>query len=53
MSKPSYEPGKCPAVLNLKGEHFDCDRPADTDGNHHGWAHSNKAAQTLWSDGAA
>lgn len=34
----------CEGVLNIRGEHFECDNPAP----HHGWAHGNKAAQAIW-----
>lgn len=38
----------CPAALNLAGEHFACDWPADDHGKHPGWAHANKDAQAVW-----
>lgn len=37
---------RCGAALNIAGEHFWCDLVA----GHAGWAHSNKEAQTLWTD---
>lgn len=40
----------CPAAINVYGEHFDCDFPTDDNGNHLGWAHSNKGTQTIWTD---
>lgn len=40
----------CPAVLNIKGEHFACDWPTDANGAHPGWAHSNRAAEAIWTD---
>lgn len=36
----------CAGVLNIKGEHFDCEMP----GPHKGWAHCNQAAQAIWAD---
>jgi hypothetical protein len=38
---------RCPAVLNLSGDHFDCDLPAP----HKGWGHANRAADAVWSSG--
>jgi hypothetical protein len=41
---------QCRAVLNVKGEHFQCDMEAP----HSGWAHGNKDAEAIWcSDGEA
>lgn len=37
--------GRCNEHLNLKGEDFRCDLAID----HYGWAHSNKAAEAIWS----
>jgi len=38
----------CPAALNVSGEHFPCDWPVGEDGEHKGWAHTNKEAQAVW-----
>lgn len=35
---------QCTAVLNVSGEHFNC----DMDAPHDGWGHANKAAQAIW-----
>lgn len=42
-------PASCPAALNIRGEHFPCDWPTDTNGQHTGWAHANTAAEAIWS----
>lgn len=34
----------CPAAVNIKGEHFQCDLYVP----HGGWAHSNAAAEAIW-----
>jgi hypothetical protein len=34
----------CPATLNLRGEHYQCDKA----GPHRGWAHCNAAANAVW-----
>lgn len=44
----------CPdnAVLNVAGEHFPCetmDQMSEDSVTHEGWAHSNQAAQAIWS----
>jgi hypothetical protein len=39
---------KCPAWINILGEHFACEWPIDENGNHEGWAHYSKAAQAIW-----
>lgn len=36
--------GQCGYVLMIYGDHFRCDL-----GIHHGWAHSNKDANAIWS----
>jgi hypothetical protein len=36
--------GRCSAVLNVEGEHFQCDYGI----NHQGWAHSSRSAQAIW-----
>lgn len=41
---------KCPASLNIAGEHFDCDWPVDEAGRHDGWGHANGDARALWCD---
>lgn len=43
----------CPAALNIKGEHFACDWPADANGEHKGWAHSSRPAEAIWTDDPA
>jgi hypothetical protein len=43
----------CPAALNVLGEHFPCDWPTDSDGQHRGFAHSNADAHALWTDDPA
>lgn len=43
----------CPAALNIKGEHFPCDWPADEQGKHPGFAHANAAAEAIWADDPA
>lgn len=43
----------CAAALNIKGEHFPCDWPTDSDGTHSGWAHANRAAGAIWTDDPA
>jgi hypothetical protein len=40
----------CPAALNVRGQHFDCDWPTDADGTHAGWAHSSRAAEAIWTE---
>lgn len=35
---------KCKAVVNIVGEHFEC----ELESPHDGLAHTNKAAQALW-----
>lgn len=35
---------QCTAVLNVAGEHFNC----DMDAPHDGWGHANKMAQAIW-----
>jgi hypothetical protein len=35
---------ECKAVLNLRGEHFQC----EVDAPHDGWGHSFKAAEAIW-----
>lgn len=35
---------ECKAVLNIRGEHFQC----DMDAPHDGWGHSNRNAEALW-----
>lgn len=47
----STENPKCPAALDIKGEHFPCQQmeqmaPGST--NHDGWAHSNRDAEAIW-----
>lgn len=49
------ESPKCPAALNIKGEHFPCqqlDHMGTLDGSpatsHEGWAHSNRDAEAIW-----
>lgn len=37
--------GQCSAHLTIRGEDFRCDLALD----HNGWAHSNKAAEAIWS----
>lgn len=41
---------RCPAALNIKGEHFPCDWPVGENGRHDGWAHANSAAEAIWID---
>ena len=43
----------CPAVLNIKGEHFACDWPTNEDGKHPGFAHANAPAEAIWTDDPA
>ena len=37
---------KCPAALNIKGEHFDCDEEAP----HDGLAHASRSGQAIWTE---
>lgn len=42
---------RCPAALNIAGEHFPCqqmDHMAEGSEGHDGWAHSNREAQAIW-----
>lgn len=41
---PGADKVPCQAVLNIKGEHFQCDWEAP----HDGWAHGNKESQAIW-----
>jgi len=44
----------CPAALNIKGQHFPCDwmdQMAEGSEGHAGWAHSNREAEAIWTDG--
>lgn len=40
----------CSGVLMVAGESYRCDWPTDANGEHKGWAHSNKEAKALWAD---
>lgn len=45
------EPGKCPAVLNIAGEHYPCqqmEQMVEGSVGHDGWAHSNRDAEAIW-----
>lgn len=35
---------ECQAILNIKGEHFQCDLPVP----HDGWGHGNREAGAIW-----
>lgn len=42
---PLYVPNKCSAVLNIKGEHYQCQE----DEHSHDGIHSNSEANAIWS----
>lgn len=46
---------KCPqgAVLNIKGEHFECDtmdQMHESSDSHDGWPHGSMAAEAIWGE---